>query len=100
MRGECTQLFPPFARIFSESSELYCTCRNSNLYWVDIGLGGRTGGPSPRGVLGHVPCPHWEDGVLVCKEDRVLIWGILGDIPCPCREDGVLICKEDGSPHL
>ena len=90
MRGECTQLFPPFARIFSESSELYCTCRNSNLYWVGFGLGERAGGPSTGGLEETSLAPAWRTGSSSVRRTEVFI----------CIEDGGLVCKEGRLPAL
>ena len=76
--------------IFSESSKLYCTCRNSNLYWVSIGLGSRAGGPSTRGLEETSLAPAWRTGSSSVRRTEVLV----------CIEDGVLICKEGRLPAL
>ena len=68
-RGECAQLFPPFALIFSESS----TCRNSNLYWVGIGLGGRAGGPSTGGLEEMSLAPTGRTGSSSVRRTEVLM---------------------------
>ena len=55
------------------------TCRNSKLYWVDIGLGGCAGRPSTGGLEEVSLALAWRTGsssvrrmeVLICKEGRL-----------------------------
>ena len=58
------------------------TCRNSNLYWVGIGLGGCAGGPSTGGLEETSLAPAWRMG------------------SSSVRRTEVPICKEDRGPHL
>ena len=66
------------------------TCRNSNLYWVGIGLGGCAGGPLTGGLEETSLAPTGRTGSS--SERRMGFSSV--------RRTGVLICKEGRLPAL
>ena len=76
------------------------TCRNSNLYWVGIGLGGCAGGPSTGGLEETSLAPAWRTGsssvrrkeVLICKEGRLPALRVTVSVLSPRPHWNVCLC--------